>query len=126
MKLVGEVTACICDYGTFSGIATRLARDMKKVYLYQPFEAEYLNIKACIEGYGLDNIEQIDHPLDPDHVDEIDLYVFPDRGYGQLQKYLRDHLHKAVWGSMGFCEYEEYRTRFLDLLQEVGRSESVV
>ena len=119
LKDISDVTCCISDYGCFFSLAETMARKCKKVYLYRPFESEYLNLKTCIEGYGLENVELLDSPVDPKYLPEIDLYCYPDRGYGPMQKYLRS-LGKAIYGSVGFCEYEEYRTRFLDLLEEIG------
>ena len=56
--------------------------------------------------------------LDPEHFDEIDLWIFPDIGWGGTQKTLRK-MGKAVWGSMGGDDFELYRTRFLDLLKQL-------
>lgn len=119
MKEIQEVTACLWDYGTFLSLGERLAERMKKVYVYTPYEQEYLDLRDCVRGRGIPNVERLDEPLDPATLKKIDLFVFPDRGYGGVQRHLRD-IGKAVWGSMGACELEEYRTKFLDTLKKLG------
>lgn len=129
MKSVEEVTACVADYGTFISVAEKLGERMKKVYYYGLTESEYHDIRECIIGTGLPNVERLDDPLDPDILDTIDLFVFPDIGFGGLQKHLRS-IGKAVWGHMGATDLELYRTDFLDILHDVGlptiHSETVV
>ena len=60
-----------------------------------------------------------DEFLEPSVLKEIDLFVFPDIGYGGLQKHLRE-VGKSVWGTFGVSRYELYRTKFLELLKQVG------
>jgi hypothetical protein len=57
--------------------------------------------------------------MDPAVFETIDLFIFPDIGYGGLQRYLRS-VGKAVWGSMGASDIELYRTRFIALLDKLG------
>src|SRR5258708_22929547 len=118
MKPVQDVTACVCDYGTFLSLSESLARTMKKVYYYSPFEAEYQDVRDCIKGYGLESVERLDSYFDPEVFDTIDLFIFPDIGYGGTQKYLRS-LGKAVWGHMGADELELFRSYFLEVLEAV-------
>lgn len=120
MKPVEEVVACVCDYGTFVSLAERLGRDYKKVYYYSPFEAEYQDAKMTCKGDGLDRVNRLDEPLDPKNLDEIDFYIFPDIAYSGQQRLLRDRLDKKVWGSMGACELELYRTTFLTTIKKLG------
>lgn len=119
MKAVKDVTACVVDYGTFISIAEKLAETMEKVYYHSPFQTEYQNVRACSKGTGLDNVERLDEILDPDTLDEIDLFVFPDIGFGDLQKHLRA-LGKAVWGHMGADDLELYRDYFLNVLKKLN------
>jgi hypothetical protein len=116
VKPVEDVTACVIDYGSFMSLSETLARTMKKVYYYSPFEAEFQDLRDCIKGTGLDPVERLDSFLDPDVFDEIDLFIFPDIGYGGMQRHLRK-LGKAVWGSMGADELELYRSYFLQVLE---------
>lgn len=119
MKDTKDVTAAIIDYGTFECLAETLADSMKKVYFYSPFEAEYLDCAPCFQGQGLLNVERVDDYLSPAFLKEIDLFIFPDRGYGGVQKHLREDMHKAIWGSQGLCVLEEFRTLFIDMLESL-------
>lgn len=118
LKSVEEITVCVIDYGSFECVAEKLAETAKKVYYHSPFEEEFLDLQSCVTGYGLKNVERLDQPLDPNMLGDIDLFVFPDRGFGGLQRHLRE-IGKPVWGSMGFCEYEESRTKFLKLMKQL-------
>jgi len=119
VKPVGEVVACVVDYGTFASLSEKLAETMAKVFYYSPFESEYLDCAPCFRGMGLDNVERVEDYLDPKFLASVDLFVFPDRGFGGLQRHLRDDMQKAVWGSQGLCRIEEFRTEFIDLLREL-------
>lgn len=118
-KPVEEVTACVVDYGTFTALADKLAETMKLVYYHSPVEKEYKNIADAMTGYGLKHAEKIDDFFDPVIFKKIDLFIFPDIGYGGLQRYLRD-VGKIVWGSNGADELELYRDLFIEVLKEVG------
>jgi hypothetical protein len=118
LKPVEEVTCCVCDYGSFESLADCLADTMETVFYYSPFEQEYRDINNCCIGEGLENVIRCNEPLDPDVLDDIDLFVFPDIGYGGLQRHLRS-LGKAVWGATRVTDYELFRTKFLTLLREL-------
>lgn len=120
MKSVEDVTACVVDYGNTISLADKLGEQMEKVYYYSPCEKEeYQAAGDCVIGSGLKNAERIDDFFAPEIFDTIDLFVFPDIGWGGLQKHLRN-LGKAVWGAMGFDDLELYRGHFLDVLKAVG------
>lgn len=119
LKPVEDITAVCVDYGTFISVAEKLAETMKKVYYHSPYEIEYQDIRDCIKGEGLPNVERLDDLLDPDKLKEIDLFVFPDTNFGAMQRLLRS-MGKAVWGNMGATDLELYRDFFLATLQQVG------
>ncbi len=119
MKAVEEVTACVIDFGSFISVADKLGERMAQVYYHSPFEIEFQNVRDVIKGCGLDHATRLDDPLDPDVLNSIDLFVFPDIGFSGLQKHLRA-LGKAVWGHMGATELELYRTKFLEVIESVG------
>lgn len=119
MKDVSEIVCAVVDYGTFTDVAVRLSQSVKKQYYHTPIQDEFLDIKKCVLGYGIPKVILLDDFMHPDIVEEVDLWVFPDIGFGGHQKYLRS-IGKAVWGSMGVDEYELYRTRFLGLIKEIG------
>ncbi len=119
MKAVEDVVCCVWDYGTFLSIAEKLAESMSKVYFCSPTEEEYQMVRDCVRGTGLDAVERLDEPLDPKVLQTIDLFVFPDIGYGGVQRHLRD-IGKAVWGNLGATDLELYRDFFLEVLDKVG------
>lgn len=118
-KPIEEVTACIWDSGTFAPLAMKLAETFKTVFYFSPWEAEYVEISDCVIGDGLETVERLDEPLDPENLDKIDLWIFPDIVFGGVQRLLRS-LGKPVWGSMGASDMELYRTRFIKLLDKIG------
>ncbi len=118
-KKVEEVIACVLDYGSFTGLAEKFAETMKKVYYYSPVEKEFRDIKDAAIGEGLSKVIKLENIFDLDIFKTIDLFVFPDIGYGGLQEHLRS-LGKSVWGSMGADELELNRDLFIQVLKEVG------
>lgn len=119
MKAIEELVTCTMDYGSFLGLADCLGRRVKESHYYSPFEQEFLAIDRCVIGDGFRHFKRVDEYMDPDFFESVDLWVFPDIGYGGFQRYLRS-LGKAVWGSMGASDLELYRTRFLKVIGEVG------
>lgn len=118
MKRVEDVTACVVDYGTFISIAAKLAESMARCFYHSPFETEYQNVRNCVLGVGIEGVERLDEIFGPEF-DDIDLFVFPDIGFGDLQRQLRK-MGKAVWGHMGANDLELYRDYFLEVLKKVG------
>lgn len=119
LKSVEDVVACVVDYGTFTALAEKLAETYSKVYYHCPVEKEYQNIVDASTGEGLPKVEKLEDFFEPEIFNEIDLFIFPDIGYGGVQKYLRS-VDKAVWGNMGADELELQRDMFLDVLKEIG------
>ena len=112
------------DYGTFIDLADKLSEKCKKVYYHSPIDDEYLDIKDCCIGDGLmrkgHRIERVDEFITSEMIKEVDLFVFPDIGWGGAQRYLRDDCKKAVWGHMGLDSHEIYRTKFIKILENLG------
>jgi hypothetical protein len=119
MKDAKEVVACVIDYGYFISLADKLSETFDTVYYYSPFEHEYLNLNDCVVGDGLDRVERMDEFFAPEIFDTIDLFIFPDIGFAPLQQHLRS-LGKAVWGSFETTELEMVRTKFLEVMKELG------
>lgn len=117
-KKLGDVTAVVFDYGTFLCLADKLSETYKKVYYYTPTSQEFYSIDDLVKAEGLPNVERVQDIFDPEFIDKVDLFVFPDIGYGGLQKYLRS-IGKAVWGSMGADELEVVRTEFIKTLKKL-------
>lgn len=119
MKPIEDVVAAVIDYGSFVSVADKLAQTFKTQYYYSPFEEEFRDIRDCVIGDGLKKAIRLNEYMDPEVYDTIDLWVFPDIGFGGFQKFLKRE-GKAVWGSMGASNLELYRTQFLKVLKEVG------
>lgn len=119
MKPVEDVTCLCADYGTFICLAEKLAETYKKVYYYAPIDAEYRDAQDWVIGDGLPKVERVHELVTPELIKEVDLWVFPDIGWGGFQKYLRS-IGKAVWGPMGADELELYRTKFLKVVESLG------
>ena len=116
---LSQVTCLVADYGSFLNLAARLGDSYKRVLFYSPYEQEFRTLKRCCIGTGLENVERCDEFMDPSVLKEINLFCFPDIGYGGLQRYLRS-IGKAVWGSMGGSDLELYRDEFLETLKKIG------
>jgi hypothetical protein len=116
MKEISDVTALIVDYGSFLALAETVSKKAKRTLYYSPYEEEYRDIKDCVIGHGIEGVERCDEFMDPKILNEVDLVIFPDIGYGGLQRHLRE-LGKSVWGSMGADKLEQYRTKFLKVLE---------
>jgi hypothetical protein len=68
-------------------------------------------------GIGIPEIERIDDPFN--HIDEVDLFVFPDLYNAPVQNFLRS-LGKLVWGNSGAEEAELDRWQFKKWMEQVG------
>jgi len=101
----------------FVDMATRLARDFKKVYLYVPVSGSFPTMNHGMVGYGLEDIELVDNMWEK--YDEIDLYVFPDLGHAALQVQL-EKMGKRVWGARYGEELEVYRDVTKELMEKEG------
>lgn len=119
VKDLAEIHACIIDAGTFVPLADMMGKACARASYYSPFEQEYLNIDRCVIGDGMKTFERVDEYMDPDFFDSVDLWIFPDIGYGGFQRYLRS-LGKLVFGSMGASNLELYRTAFLRMVKQAG------
>lgn len=117
MKDLADITCLTVDYGTFLSLADKMGEKVARSLYYSPFETEYRDARKCVIGTGLANVERVDEWQEM--IGEIDLFIFPDIGYGGLQRYLRS-IGKAVWGGNGASDLELYRTRFMEKLGQLG------
>jgi hypothetical protein len=98
-------------------IARRLAKAMKKVYIFTEWQDGMSTINKAIIGDGFEEIERVDEIWDVK--DELDLAVFPDIQHAGLQLELESQ-GIAVWGSRRADRYEWDRELFLKTLGELG------
>jgi hypothetical protein len=116
IKSVWNARVCVVDYGSFICLADKLSESFKETFYYTPTANEFYSIHDLVKADGLDDVQRVNDIFDPEFIKKIDLFVFPDIGYGGLQRYLRS-IGKAVWGSAGMDELEQLRTKFLDVLK---------
>lgn len=116
MKDAAAVHFRVVDRGLFLTIARRLGRDAAKVTYWTPSGRVDPMVRDCI-GDGFDDVERVDCWLD--EIGSVDCFVFPDVGFGSIQRHVRD-LGIPVWGHMGGDEQEVSRGKFLDELKELG------
>lgn len=119
MKELDDIVCCCVDFGSFIPLAETLSKSFKKVYYHSPIEREFRNLDDAVIGYGVPGIYKIESFMAPEIVEEVDLYVFSDIGYGGEQRYLRS-IGKPVFGSMGGDELERLRTKFATTVTKLG------
>lgn len=88
-------TVCVYDHGLFVELAITLSKSFGRVLYYAPWETGAPKSHVRCVGEGVDGIERV-ASIWP-HLDEVDLFVFPDVYEGALQEYLAK-LGKRVWG----------------------------
>jgi hypothetical protein len=96
----------IYDFGLFSSLAERLARDFGKVGYHVPWETSFSDGREYVLGMGLKGVERVHHW--DDAVDDYDCLCFPDVLCGDLQEYYRRNGYR-VWGAGAGGELELLR-----------------
>jgi hypothetical protein len=118
LKPLNEITAMVVDHGLFVETALRLARDYKKVYYCCPNVSPFPKMNVSYIGYGMEGIALCDSIFGP-HFDSVDLFVFPDLGFGPEQAYL-EGIGKAVWGARMGEEMETERVAMKKAMAKLG------
>lgn len=118
MKDVSQSTACVIDHGLGIPVAQRLARNgFARVLYYCPNSEGFPTINRCIIGHDMEGIEKIDSFWKIKK--EIDCFVFPDIGLGDLQLELESQGF-PVWGSRDGDTLEIFRQHFCKVLKGLG------
>lgn len=91
-----DVTCCVVDFGLFLPLALKLGKEFKHTYYYLPSHRGFPLLNDCVVGDGFDEIERIEEIWSV--LPDVDLFVFPDLQFSELQLYL-ESLGKKVWGS---------------------------
>lgn len=117
MSELSDKVCCVVDHGLFMELAVRLARNFKRVLYFTPWEKGFPLLNDCVIGDGLEEIERI-HDI-WEHVNEIDLFVFPDIQHSGLQLHLQE-MGKRVWGSRHGDSLELKRAQFKDTLAKMN------
>ena len=120
MKRISDITAMVVDTGLFVELARTLGKEYKKVYYcYPSWVTPFPKMNGQLVGSGFEEIETVLSPFE--HFDDIDLFVFPDVGYGEMQVYF-ESVGKAVWGCKKGEELEFYRDTCKELMKELSLS----
>lgn len=118
MKDPRDVTCLVVDNGLFVEFAAKLAQVYKKVYYHVPSTVAFPKINPAMIGYGYPGLELVTDPWGP-FFEEVDLFCFPDIGFGQMQEYL-ESIGKTVFGSRMGEELELDRVATKELMKELG------
>jgi hypothetical protein len=105
-----NITACIVDTGFFVSIAEYLSQYYDKVLYYCPAESGYMKSDSERVGEGIGGVEKIYSFWD--RIDEVDLFVFTDCYFADVQEYLKS-IGKRVWGAgkTSWMELDRFRMR---------------
>lgn len=110
-------SCCIYDYGLFTDLAVRLAKDFGLVYYCCPNKTAFPSLNQIYIGTGIENVERVYEIAEC--IDDVDVFVFPDVYSASVQSYL-DAKEYPVWGSRDGESMEVMRAWFMDLLAKVG------
>lgn len=118
---LGTKTACVIAPGMYMKVCERLARDFKRVLYHDPFwHTAWPRFTDAQVGEGLMGIEGVEKINNFwDHVNEIDLFVFPDCGYSDWSDYLIS-IGKRVWASGKADALELRRIETVEFFKELG------
>lgn len=117
-KSFKEAAACVYDYGAFVTLAAYLVGQFRRVYYFCPWQDAYPSSGPRIVGTGIAGVTRIEGDI-WDHLDDIDLFIFPEVCDGSLQEHLLA-LGKRVWGSRAGEELELNRPKTKELLKKLG------
>lgn len=117
MKQAPDVICCCVDNGLFIPVAQKLGEQFKHVYYWSPNDRCMTKIADSIVGDGFETIERVESLWDV--YNEVDLWMFPDIGFGGLQKHLVAE-GKSVWGHHGGDVLETNRGLFLKTLKRLS------
>ena len=117
MKDVSQLTALVCDHGLGIPVAQRLAKGYKRVLYHCPNCEGFPTINRCIIGYNMDGIEKVEEMWRIKN--EVDVWVFPDLGFADIQYELESQGRK-IWGSRDGDSLEIYRQKFHKVLARLG------
>ena len=110
-------TVCVVDNGLFIELAIMLSKSFGKVYYYSPWQSGFVKSNSIIIGEGVPNIERINYVFDI--INKVDLWVFPDVYFSDMQVYLAS-IGKRVFGSRKGDELELYRKESKEHFKKLG------
>jgi phosphoribosylamine-glycine ligase len=118
MAGLGSKTVLIFDYGQFVELAITLSKSFGRTLYYAPWIAGGNPTSRMLRiGQGFEGVERVEE-IWP-HIDDVDLFVFPDVYEAGLQEYLVG-LGKRVWGCRSGAELELDRPASKELSKKLG------
>lgn len=105
-SITSDKTVCFIDGGLFIEQAVTVSKYFKRTLYFSEWRSSFPSKKGVMVGEGMEGVERIDNIWD--HLEEIDLFCFPDCYWGGLQNHLRS-LGKRVWGAGDGDELELWR-----------------
>ena len=106
------------DLGLFMHVAMRVAQDVGKVEYFTPWVSAFSKPHQTRLGEGLPGVTRIQYFFE--NLDDVDVFVFPDVGFGDLQDDLRTR-GKAVVGCGFLAERLEVdRFHLREVLRQRG------
>jgi len=107
----------VYDGGLNIGLANALTKFFGVVLYFTPWSRAFPSMTEIVPGYGYDGVVRVTDFWN--HINEVDLFVFPDCYNGDLQVYL-DSIGKRVWGSRMGANLELHRWQTKELMKSVG------
>lgn len=111
-----DATVMVLECGLFQSVAHVLTSQFKRVLYYRDANQSFptANDLAIGTGYSFERVTSI-----WEHYEEVDIWIFPDIGYGDFQEWLKKQ-GKATFGSGVAGEFEQYRVEAKGILKECG------
>jgi len=112
-----DKTVMVVENGLFAPVAHRLARDFGRVLYHRGTRHAFPHPNDSAIGAGYKNVERADSW--EAHIEDVDLFVFPDLYWADTQAYLRSMGHRVFgcgWGE----ELELWRDDFYSTLKANG------
>lgn len=94
MSSLSSKRVLVYDFGLFTEVAVRLARDFHQVWYFCPWQEDFPRYPKAAIGQGLEGVERIQDFFR--YVDRADLIVFPDTHSGDLVEFLKAHSYPVV------------------------------
>lgn len=115
MNTFKDKACMVFDNGLFAPLAHRLARDFGKVLYHRGTRHAFPSPADSAIGAGYEKIERVENwEL---HIDDVDLFVFPDIYWAETQAYLRGLGHRVFGGGWGE-DLELWRDDFYSTLKK--------
>ena len=110
-------TVMVIDNGLFVEIAKTLSKSFKRVLYYCRWEGSFPRTNQYVIGKGIEGVEWVDNIFE--FYEDVDLFVFPDIYYGQLQLFL-EREGKLVFGGRMGEQCELYRHSMKEHQKKLG------